>query len=169
MKYHYETAIGDINTETYLKRFTRFDNRDGWYVPSWNWPAFFFMGIWALYRKMYKNFWYFAVIFGVFSFAEEASGLEDLFLLTWVITAVFYGLSGDYFYYCHIRNVLNQAEPLSATERLPFLTKKGGVKPWVPWVFGFLGFISAAIALSIPLYDYFGKSHHRSALYQPNK
>lgn len=169
MNYHYETAIGDLNTKTYLNQFARFDSSRGWYVPSWNWPAFLFMGIWALYRKMYKNFWYFAVIFGIFSFAEEVSGLEDLFLLTWVMTAVFYGLVGDYFYYRHIHNVLRQAEPLSPAERLSFLDTKGGIKPWVPWVFGFIGFIGAAIAISIPLYDYFEKSHHRNALYQPNK
>lgn len=167
MNYHYETAIGDLNTQTYLQRFARFDNKRGWYVPSWNWPACLFMGVWALYRKMYKNFWYFAVIFGIFAFAEEASGFEDLFLLTWVITAIFYGFAGDYFYYRHIRSILREAEPLSAIERLPFLESKGGIIPWVPWVFGFIGLIGAAIAISIPLYDYFDKSHHRSALYQP--
>ncbi|TAN49627.1 MAG: DUF2628 domain-containing protein [Methylococcaceae bacterium] len=167
MIHHYETAIGDLETQNYLRRFARFDAKRGWYVPSWNWPACLFMGVWALYRKMYKNFWYFAWIFGFFAFAEEASGLEDLFLLTWVITAIFYGLAGDYFYYRHIRHVLREAEPLSAVERIPFLEKKGGIIPWVPWVFGFLGIIGAAIAISIPLYDYFEKSHHRSALYQP--
>lgn len=167
MNYHYETAIGDLHTDKYLQRFARYDGKRGWYLPSWNWNAFLFMGVWALYRKMYKNFWYFAVIFGLFSFAEEATGLEDLFLLTWALTAVFYGLAGDYFYYRHVRDVLQQAEPLSAAERLPFFEKNGGVLPWVPWVFGVLGVIGAAIAISIPLYDYVEKSHHRNALYQP--
>lgn len=169
MNPHDELLVGDENAEHYLRQFGRFDRRKGWYVPSWNWSAFFSMGVWALYRKMYKNFWYFAPIFGTCAFAEEASGMEDLFYLTWLIIAIFYGLAGDYFYYRHVRAILPEAEPLAEPERREFLEAKGGTLPWVPWVFGFLGVIGAALAISIPLYEYFNKSDARSALYHSER
>lgn len=47
----YRAAIGQKSQEFYLDYFVRADAA-GKSLISWNWPAFLFSGIWALYRKM---------------------------------------------------------------------------------------------------------------------
>lgn len=54
----YEAAIGEKNQGYYVAKFEDFDRRGPGLHASWNWAAFFFMGAWALYRKMYV--WFFA-------------------------------------------------------------------------------------------------------------
>jgi Protein of unknown function (DUF2628) len=52
----YKKAIGKRNQEYYLYRFEEFDKAGPGLRTNWNWAAFFFGGIWALYRKMYGWF-----------------------------------------------------------------------------------------------------------------
>jgi hypothetical protein len=159
-----EALIGERHTEYYLKKFAIFDQRGGRYFPTWNWAAFLFMGMWALYRRMIGNFWKFAIFFGTASFLEESTGEEGLFILTWIFTAVFYGLSGDYYYYRHIRHLTEKCGEDALPETLQ---QRGGVKRWVPYVFGVLGALALAGIVAWSLHDYFGKSQHRSSLYKP--
>lgn len=159
-----EEMIGERHTEYYLKKFAVFDRRGGRYFPTWNWSAFLFMGVWALYRRMNRNFWKFAVFFGPASFLEEVLGEEGIFILMWIATAIFYGLSGDYYYYQHIRHLAETDDSAAGGETL---RQKGGVRSWVPYVFGTVGAIALAGVAVWSTLDYLEKSHHRSTLYKP--
>jgi hypothetical protein len=161
---HDEALIGERHTEYYQKRFALFDKRGGRYFPTWNWPAFLFMGVWALYRRMNGNFWKFAVFFGPASFLEEILGEEGIFILMWIATAIFYGLTGDFYYYRHIRSLEEKIDPDASEDAL---RQKGGVKAWVPYVFGTVGAIALLGVAVWSTLDYVEKSQHRSTLYKP--
>jgi hypothetical protein len=161
---HDEALIGERHTEYYLKKFALFDQRGGRYFPTWSWPAFLFMGVWALYRRMNRNFWKFALFFGPASFLEEILGEEGVFILMWIATAIFYALTGDYYYYRHVRRLAEEIGPDADPEAV---RKKGGVKGWVPYVFGVLGVIALTSVAVWSTLDYLEKSHHRSTLYKP--
>jgi hypothetical protein len=64
----YEAILGEKSRIYYLKKFERFDQQGLGLKASWNWPAFFFGGSWALYRKMYG--WFFA-FWGITFFSTE--------------------------------------------------------------------------------------------------
>lgn len=163
---HDEALIGERHTEYYLKRFALFDRRGGRYFPAWNWAAFLFMGVWALYRRMNGNFWKFVLIFGPASFLEEILGEEGIFIVMWLATAIFYGLAGDYHYYRHIRLLAEKNAPNSGEDAL---RREGGVKGWVPYVFGALGGIALLGVAVWSTLDYIEKGQHRSGLYLPRK
>ena len=61
----YESAIDEKRRSYYREKFLAFDRRGPGLKASWNWAAFFFGGIWALYRKMYGWFyvWWIATTF----------------------------------------------------------------------------------------------------------
>jgi len=54
----YEATLGERNRIYYLTRFEQYDQKGLVLKAGWNWSAFFFSYIWALYRKMYG--WFFA-------------------------------------------------------------------------------------------------------------
>lgn len=163
---HDEALIGERHTEYYQKRFALFDRRGGRYFPTWNWPAFLFMGVWSLYRRMTGNFWRFALFFGPASFLEEVLGEEGIFILMWIATAIFYGLSGDYFYYRHIRQLAEHKDPEEGEDSLQ---RKGGVITWVPYVFGSVAVLALLSVAVWSTLDYLEKDQHRRSLYQPRK
>lgn len=52
--------VGPKNTEYYLEKWEMY--KDNEKFSSWNWPAFFLMVYWLLYRKMYK---FAAILFAI--------------------------------------------------------------------------------------------------------
>lgn len=56
----YKSTIVKKNSSYYLTKFKQFDQQepDG-LKASWNWSAFLFAGGWALYRRMYVEFFAF--------------------------------------------------------------------------------------------------------------
>jgi len=154
----YTALIGKKRLDYYLKRFESFDDRGGGFIPSWNWAAFFFTGLWALYRKMYAVFF---VVLGIpFILAIIGATLigvgPALGNLIQVVLMIGFGIYGNALYYRHtIRKIAKARTTLPDAEKiLSYIQFKGGVHVWVIWVFliiPFGGGILAAIA--IPAYQ----------------
>ena len=154
----YTALIGKKRFDYYLKRFESFDDRGGGFIPSWNWAAFFFTGLWALYRKMYAVFFVVLGISFTWGFVVEGlslgSPLNDfIFIVLWSFG---FGIYGNALYYRHtIRKIAKARTTLPDAEKiLSYIQSKGGVHVWVIWVFLSIpigGGILAAIA--IPAYQ----------------
>jgi len=142
----YKSILGGRGQIYYITKFDQFDNGA---KASWNWPAFFFTGIWALYRKMYR--WFFA-FWGVAFFASiidksiSSSGIGVFFYL---VSMGLYGIYANYHYHQNIKKKIAVAQQAIKDEvkLISYLGYKGGVNSWVPWVFGAL----PVIAILIPI------------------
>ncbi len=155
----YTALIGKKRLDYYLKRFESFDDRGGGFIPSWNWAAFFFTGLWALYRKMYAVFFVvlgISFISAIFNILAFISPTPPLGILIRVVLMIGFGIYGNALYYRHtIRKIAKARTTLPDAEKiLSYIQFKGGVHVWVIWVFliiPFGGGILAAIA--IPAYQ----------------
>lgn len=135
----YAALIGEKNRDYYLKRFESFDDRGGGIIPSWNWAAFIFTGLWLLYRKMYAVF--FAVL-GISFISGFIIGILPLdsplnviiFNVLWYFG---FGIYGNFLYYGHsIRKIATaHATRFDEEKILSYIQSNGGVHVWVIWVF----------------------------------
>ncbi len=157
----YSARIGKKRLDYYLKRFESFDNRGGGFIASWNWAAFFFNGLWALYRKMYAVFFVvlgISFISAIFNILAFISPTPPLGILIRVVLMIGFGIYGNALYYRHTKRKIAKARTTlpDAEKILSYIQFKGGVHVWVIWVFLLIpigGGILAAIA--IPAYmDY---------------
>ncbi len=96
-----ENFIGP-NLHKYLRKFDKFEQRNGRDALTWHWPAFFFAFPWLLYRKMYR--W---AVVAIIVWPIPYVGLLASFA---------FGLSGNYLYYkyCNKRipKVIQKAGPV---------------------------------------------------------
>jgi hypothetical protein len=147
----YEAILGEKNKIYYQTKFGQFDRLGPGLKASWNWPAFFFGVVWALYRKMYGWFLILLGIAFISSILEEAGfpALSALlFFIPWIAFAVF----ANSLYQNNLRKKIDKAKlkmmhPLSMTiedegKLIEYLRYKGGVHTWVIWVFGVISVIA---------------------------
>ena len=152
----YEAVLGEKNKIYYQTKFEEFDKRGPGLKASWNWPAFFVVGGWALYRKMYG--WFFALLgtYLIASLFEKANllGLSVLFyFVPWIAFAVF----ANSLYQRNLKKKIAVAQLTIQNEQklIAYLHYKGGVHTWVVWVIGAFVAISAIgilVAILIPMF-----------------
>jgi hypothetical protein len=154
----YKAAIGEKNTTYYLTKFEQFDQQGPGLKASWNWPAFFLVGFWALYRKMYG--WFFA-IWGISILAGIAekidqTGLSAVFFLgLWIAFSIY----ANALYHGKVRKKIEAARLTLRDESrlLSYLRQAGGVHTWVIWAFGLVPIIGIVAAIAIPTYQDYQK------------
>lgn len=153
----YAAEIGSRNQEYYLEKFACIDEADGRFIPSWNWAAFLFSALWALYRKMYGLF--FATVAAAVLWEAIVAGLQ----LSWPLGNLFYfaawvlfGLFGNALYYKHASKKIEKAIALVGDSDRAALEIgfKGGVHMWVVPVFILGPFLAGVFAgIFIPAYQ----------------
>ena len=148
----YEAILGEKNRIYYLTKFEQFDQQGLGLKASWNWPAFLFGGLWALYRKMYG--WFFAFLgIAILSNIFEKAGSPALGALVFFGPWIAFTIFANSLYHGIVKKKI-EAAGLTVTDRskLPeFLRYKGGVHTWVIWVFGLLPFVGILAAILIPM------------------
>ena len=153
MQPFFEAMLGDKNNTYYLAKFAQLEQKGSGLRPSWHWPAFFFGGIWALYRKMYG---WFAILVGVtiLSNALERAGASAasalLFIISWFAFAIF----ANALYKHHLQKKIEEAK-MTITDQgtlMTHLRSKGGVHAWVVWFFVFFAALGMVAAMLMPLF-----------------
>ncbi len=130
----YEATLGEKNRTYYLIKFKQFDQQGlSLLKASWNWPAFFFNFIWALYRKMYVWFFVFLNLGYLINFLFEISDSTILNALISFIPSILSGIFGNSLYHNNVRKKIAVAQRniKDKTRLLNFLKHKGGVNEWV--------------------------------------
>ncbi|SHE21467.1 DUF2628 domain-containing protein [methanotrophic endosymbiont of Bathymodiolus puteoserpentis (Logatchev)] len=132
MQQLYEAILGKKNRIYYQTKFYQFDQKGEGMLVSWNWSAFFFSGIWALYRKMYGWFFLFLGL-SIISNILEKSGASDLSAIILGIPAVLFAIFSNSLYHKKIVKKITKAknEIDDEDKLLEFLKYKGGVNTWV--------------------------------------
>lgn len=131
----YRAAVGDLNSEYYVEKFERFDEKGAGYTLSWNWSAFLFNVPWALYRKLYG--WFFALL-GVFVFAgileKEGAKLAAGFIF-WTVSIGF-GFYANSIYYNRILGKISSFRATSSDDKafVSQLREGGGVHLWAKYL-----------------------------------
>lgn len=147
----YETIIGEKNRERYLEKFTEFDRQESNLTAGWNWSAFIFSGVWALYRKMYRWFFVFWALATISDIIEKA-GFPVFGALVLLVPLVTFGVYADFLYYRHAKANIDAASKFNnPSELLAQLQKKGGVHTWVLWGLGILLVVGIFAAILIPM------------------
>ena len=158
----YKAAIGQRNQDYYVTKFEDFDQHGAGMTVSWNWAAFLFTGVWALYRRMYGWFllwWVVATILVVFEKSQNAQIHQTLAVVVGVLWLAF-GAFADTLYHRKVRARIAAALKVStdAARVTKRLRAGSGVHPWVPIVFGAIPVIGIVGAVALPAYqDYAGR------------
>jgi tetratricopeptide (TPR) repeat protein len=131
----YEAVLGEKNSAYYLSKFQQFDQQPIGLQSSWNLCAFFFFGLWALYRKMYGLFF---ILWGIawgIAIINKVIAPESplLFLVPFIV----FGIFADSLYHHSVKKKIAAAQLTIKDEAqlVEFLRKKGGVNTWLTWVF----------------------------------
>jgi len=147
----YEAIIGEKNRVYYLAKFERFDLQGDRWKAGWNWPAFFFTGFWALYRKMYGLFFAFWGI-AFLSNLLVKSGAEGVGLLILLVSTVGFGIYANSLYHKKIKKKVAHAQSTVKHDLLlESLRYGGGVNTWVMWVGYSLPVVGIIAAILIPM------------------
>lgn len=158
----YEVAIGEKNQDYYLDKFEDFDQKGtGWHA-SWNWAAFFFTGLWALYRKMYGWFVIWLIIltfFKVFPIGTPSTLTALAMLLVNIALWLGFTVFANSLYHRKVKARLATAKnsnsnALRASRKL---SAGGGVHTWVPIVFAGIPAIGIVAAVALPAYQDYAK------------
>jgi hypothetical protein len=153
----WQAILGEKNRAYYESKFDQFDRKLANYQISWNWPAFFFGGIWALYRKMY--WWFFiACIVNIFFISfYKAVSKGDWFQLVTVFffsecVNIAFAIFANSLYQKNLRKKITKAKAAINDEDrlLEHLRHIGGVHTWVIWVCIALPIIGILLAIIIP-------------------
>jgi len=148
----YATIVGEKNRERYLEKFTKFDGQKSDLNASWNWAAFLFSGVWALYRKMYGWFFIFWALATISNIVEKA-GFPVFSAFVLLVPVVAFGVYADALYYRRAKAKIAAAQHLNnPTTLLDQLQKKGGVHSWVLWVCSMLLVLGIVASILIPMF-----------------
>lgn len=155
----YRAIIGEKNSHYYLEKFKQFDKEGPGLKVSWNWPAFFCSGAWALYRKMYG--WFF-VIWGVATLAMifNKAPFWLISIPAFLVPSIVFAMYANSLYHQAVKKKIATAR-LSVKDELKlmeYLRQKGGVQTWAFWVSAsVLLFIILAIIIAVPAYVGYNK------------
>ncbi len=131
----YRAFIGKRQTDYYLNRFASFDGKGGLFHPSWNWAAFFFSAIWALYRKLYMAFFvmaFFLIFVGLGVLVHVLALNLSLLALDALIPPlcmIIFGAYGNALYYKRTKREITKAQARAEDDQqlLSQLKARGGV------------------------------------------
>lgn len=131
----------------YLDQFRKFSSGPTTrFTLTWNWPAFLIDPfLWFLYRKMYL----YALIYALGPVLSAYLTGDFTVGVVWRVMA---GVSGNYIYYWHIREHLNEirkAPSLGANGWEEQIRDRGGVQPYVIWIGVLLYLMLGAIVIQI--------------------
>jgi len=148
----YGAILGEKNRIYYLTKFEQFDQQGPGLKASWNWPAFFCINIWALYRKMYG---YFFALWGITILSKmiEKGGYPILggfvFIVPWILFTVF----ANSLYHATLSKKITFAQNTIKNEQrlLEYLRNSGGVNTWAIW-FLVIPAIAVLAAITIPMF-----------------
>jgi hypothetical protein len=148
----FDAMLGDKNKAYYLTKFALLEQKGSGLKPSWHWPAFFFGGLWALYRKMYG---WFAILVSVTILANalERAGASTASALVFIISWFAFAIFANALYKHHLRKKIEEAK-MTITDQdtlLTHLRSKGGVHTWVVWFFVFFAAAGMLTAMLLPL------------------
>jgi hypothetical protein len=159
----YESALGEKNLGYYLAKFQAFDEMGPGLHASWNWPAFFFTGFWALYRKMYGWFVAWVFILTFFGMAGRAT-LNSQEGAVWVGVAnlaVVLGFAAiaNSLYHAKIKSRIDSARQVAsdAAQVNRRLSSSAGVNAWVTYTFGWIPVLGIVLAVALPAYQDYTK------------
>ncbi|SCY37775.1 DUF2628 domain-containing protein [Desulfoluna spongiiphila] len=132
----------DKNRQRYMELFARFDENEGAYVISWNWPAFFLTAWWFFYRKLY-----------VWALVSIGAGIL-VSALAPILTLPFHigiGVSANFLYYRHAKKKIHKLRMESPTGDIgPTLSEEGGVTYKVPACIALALMVLIFLAVVIP-------------------
>lgn len=151
MQQLYEAIIGEKNTIYYQTKFEKFEKKEPDLKASWNWSAFFFGGVWALYRKMYGWFFLFLGITVVSNTLEKEAPFFSamISLILWIAFAIF---SNSLYHNSLTKKIAIAKKTIDDENKLiEYLKYKGGVNTWVIWVFASITIIGILAAILIPM------------------
>ncbi len=150
----YKAAIGEKNQAYYLVRFEKFDEDGARFHASWNWAAFFFTGLWALYRKMY------ALFFAILALVIIVNMAEKINTPSWVVLLLYlpllgFAVYGNSIYYRKVKAQIANAQASSTDDRkiISRLNAHSGVHSWTLYIFGAVTVIGIVAAIAIPAYQ----------------
>ena len=150
-----EAVLGTKNAVYYLERFARIALRGGGLIHSWNWAAFFFTGLWALYRKLYGWFFVFLGLAMVSGIVEKA-GAPTAAAAILLGASILCGVYANALYYNKANRRIERATTAFSGDQakaVTFLRAEGGIHTWVPWVFGSIPVVGILAAILLPLYQ----------------
>lgn len=160
----YKKILGEKNSAYYLMKFEHFDALGG-LRPSWNWPAFFVGGLWALHRKMYGwsavmvvAFLWYSVMQGTLPIdwgmdLRQYIMLREITERGYFIIVIVFAVFANSLYHRHIkRKVLAAQLRVSGDENQlhTYLQTVGGVNRWAPWIVATLPVVGIILAILIP-------------------
>src|SRR5438132_1080159 len=146
----WQAAVGK-HSDYYLPRFAKYEKGEGGF-PSWHWPAFFALGLWALYRKAWGSA---VLLFSLqilvvallliaarlFAPGNETAS-ENAFSIGGLLCAGLAAMLANSLYYRRVKALVRKARaryPDTAAQ-LAFLSAKGGTSYTV---------VAIAIGLSV--------------------
>ncbi len=152
----YKTVIGEKNQDYYLTKFEKFDQQSSELKEGWNWPAFFFTNIWALYRKMYGWFFGLCGIYLLFSLLYYYRAPAEIFI-SYVLIHIIFAIYANSLYHRNIQKKIAVARfsIKDDSKLLKFLKHKGGVHGWVVWLFIALPAAGFFAAILIPMAEHY--------------
>lgn len=158
----YQAAIGPVNTDRYLRLFTRFEAADR-VVPSWNWAASLCTLGWMLFRGMGLGaLVYLAVAAALLLTAGMLAGLVfrgapemqlGVGLAAALVLLLVPGILGDHWLYGHTRKRMARAlaDSASWTDAAALLGRRAVGWPRAGWVtlghLALAGVLAAAVVL----------------------
>lgn len=157
----YEPALGEKNLGYYLAKFLAFDDKGTGLNASWNWPAFFFTGFWALYRKMYGWFfawWAVATVVTVFEKTQNAQ-IHQFLAVVSVVSWLGFATYANSLYHRKIKKRIASAQRShsDASRISGILSASSGVNKWVPIVCGAVPVIGVVASIALPAYQDYTK------------
>lgn len=158
----YVAALGYKKREYYVQIFEKFEREGPGLKISWNWAAFLFTGVWALYRKMYGWFlaWLvFTMLMSIFS-TIKSPALALTGLAITLVAASLFGAYANSLYHVKIKSKLVMLSESSAILQDKSSLSKSGVNSWVPVVFGGLPLMGLIAAFVVPVL--FSNSQNKS-------
>ena len=147
----YKAAVGERNQIYYLTKFEQFDREGQGPSPTWNWPAFLFADLWALYRKMYGWFlglWGISILFCIAYYYRAPIEV----LISSIAIRIIFAICANSLYHKTIQKKIAAAKRTVKDDRklLEYLKYKGGVHQWVVWLFVIIPVVGAVLSILIP-------------------
>ena len=146
----YAVALGHKKRAYYAQIFEKFERQGPGSKIGWNWSAFVFTGIWALYRKTYGWFLAWLVLTMLMSIliAIKSQLLALISLAITLLAASLFGAYANSLYHIKIKSKLVVRSESSAILQDKNPLSKSGVNSWVPVVFAglpLLGILAAFV------------------------
>ena len=126
------------NADRYLKKFRAFQTgKEGSFVVTWNWPAFWLGFIWMLYRKMY--------LWALIAFILVLTPIAH------PLTMIGWGICGNFLYYRQARRkILEYKSRQALAPGALSLKELGGVNRWV-W---FVGIVLILFMIAVMIFGF---------------